>query len=388
MEAYDYGAETLAELPNVFQFPLPQGGFAGREFSFADLEMVSAAQLYTEGDRMMLNRALASSAAYDSPTPLARLLYIAQGVDPQTLESIPDPTYSDAIFFAVECQDYGYPGTTEKKRLREFFKAGDRVVPEIPRLGSLFYGDLPCVYWPDATTDLTRPEPLRAEGIPTLVLNATADPATPVSNAVSVYEHLDDGYLITQEGGPHVIFGWGNSCPDDLVTNFLVRGGMPAQRETVCPGVTVEEYVPIAPTEASGFVDLSDALGWLETEINYLSEYYYWDGYTDAQAGCTLGGTFGFRYNGIRNVFRFDECSFAEEFIITGRGGYNYDLDRFVLNITTQGRWVCDLRYVRTGWDVVLTGNCDGSPIDMQSRISSEYQDGHLVHPSGLSAHS
>ena len=66
--------------------------------------------MYTESDRMMFVRALAAYTANGTLVPLARLLYIDLGLDPQTLDVILDPYYSDAVFFGVECQDYGYPG--------------------------------------------------------------------------------------------------------------------------------------------------------------------------------------------------------------------------------------------------------------------------------------
>ena len=66
------------------------------------------------------------------------------------------------------------------------------------------------------------------------MLGATADPATPVGNGVAVYGRLDDGYLITQQGGPHVIFGRGNACPDDIVTAFLVKVRLTARSVRVC----------------------------------------------------------------------------------------------------------------------------------------------------------
>jgi pimeloyl-ACP methyl ester carboxylesterase len=370
IDAYDRAVDILKGGPVKYDFPLPQGGFAQRQLTLADLEVVAAGQMYTEADRMMFDRALASSASYNSAAPLARLLYLNLGVDPQTLAVIPDPSYSDAEFFGVECQDYGYPGNSPDEKVANYFAAGDQVVPSIPRLGSLFYGDMPCMFWPNATTNLSRPAPLTAPGIPTLVLNATADPATPLSNAISVYQRLQNGYLITQEGGPHVIFGWGNPCPDNLVTNFLVNGKAPAKRITTCPGVTVDDYVPISPTDASGFVNLLDALGWTETEINYLPEYYYWDGYTPTSVGCPLSGTLAFEATNVNN-FTLNNCSFANNFVMTGTGSYNANTDKFILTISTQGRWQCNITYTRTGVKTKITGNCDGKTVQMQGGMLS-----------------
>ncbi len=386
IKMYDFGQTKLKSAPALFDFPLPEGGFAPRQFTFADLEVVAAGQMYTEADRMMLDRAVASSIAYDSPNPMARLLYLNLGVDEQTLDVIPDPSYSDALFYAVECQDYGYPGTTPEEKARNYFEAGDKVVPAIPRLGSLFYGDLPCAFWPNATTNLTRPEHLVAAGIPTLVLNGTADPATPLSNAISVYSHLKNGYLITEEGGPHVIFGWGHACPDFQVTNFLVNGKVPLKRVTKCPGVTADDYVPISPVDASGFVNLLDAFGWTETEISYLPEYYYWDGFTPTQVGCPLGGTLAFEPNALGYpAYTLNACSFANDFIMTGTGLYNFDKDQFSLTITTEGRWQCSIKYTRTGVKTKITSTCTGTTVTAQGKAMLPVQNGKFAQPTIVS---
>ena len=145
------------------------------------------------------------------------------------------------------------PATTPDEKAELYLDAADPVEASIPRLASIIYGDLPCAYWPSATSDLTRPEYLTLEGVPTLVLGATADPATPVGNGINVYQHLADGYLITQTGGPHVIFGRGNDCPDALVTDFLVNDVVPADRETVCDGFVMDDYVQISPRLAGAF---------------------------------------------------------------------------------------------------------------------------------------
>jgi pimeloyl-ACP methyl ester carboxylesterase len=368
IQAYDALAARLSRQPISFKFPLPSGGFANRKFTFSDLEFVAASQMYGESDRMMFTRALAAYTSNADIVPLARLLYIDLGVDPQMLEVIPDPSWSDAIFYGVECQDYGYPGSSPEERAELYLDAADPIEASVPRLASVIYGDLPCAYWPHASSELTRPEYLVAEGIPTLVLGATADPATPVHHGIKVYEHLADGYLITQEGGPHVIFGYGNECPDALVTDFLVKDDVPAQRETICEGFVADDYALIAPRDASEFESLLEALTSIETEISYLPEYYYWDGFELASAGCTYGGVLSFAYNGSgsKSLFTLEKCAFTRNFIMTGNGFYNFNTDRFVLEVATTGRWQCDLRYVRNGDRIRITGKCNGQPIDRE----------------------
>ena len=362
---YDKLAAKLSKGPIAFRYPLPEGGFAKRQFTLSNLEYVATSQLYGESDRMMFNRALAAYASNADIIPLARLLYIDLAVDPQTLNVIPDPSYSDAMFYGVECQDYGYPGATPNEKAENYLKAVDPFESAIPRLASVIYGDLPCAYWPNATTDLTRPDYLFAEGVPTLVLGATADPATPISHGINVYEHLADGYLITTEGGPHVTFGYGNECPDALVTDFLVNDIVPAERETVCEGIVADDFVPVAPRSTRPFQAPAEIFSSIETEIYYLPEFFYWDGFTPTSVGCTYGGVFDFRANnaGTKYSFGFSRCELIANFSMSGKGSYNLENDRFVLDVKTTGRWICNLKYVRSGENINLSGKCNGKPI-------------------------
>jgi pimeloyl-ACP methyl ester carboxylesterase len=366
LKAYDKLASKLSRHPLSFRFPLPNGRFDKRQFALSDLEFVAASQMYGPADRMMFTRALAAYTSSADLIPLARLLYIDLAVDPQTLDVIPDPSWSDAIFYGVECQDYGYPGATPDEKAENYLKAVDSFETSIPRLSSIIYGDLPCAYWQDATMDLIRPAYLVAQGVPTLVLGATADPATPVNHGIQVYEHLADGYLITTEGGPHVTFGYGNECPDALVTNFLVNGVVPTERKTTCEGVVADEYVPVSPRTTRPFQSPFEILSTMETEIYYLPEFFYWDVSTPTSVGCTYGGVFDFRINnaGTRYIFGLDHCEFVANFSMTGKGSYNTENDRFVLEVKTTGRWACNLKYVRVGEKINLTGKCDGKSID------------------------
>lgn len=364
--AYDRLAALLDHRFISFKFPLPQGGFAHRTFAFTNLEFVAASQMYNEGDRMMFVRALAAFTSKGDIVPLARLLYLDLGVDPQTLEPIPDPTYSEAVYYGVECQDYGYPGHSPIDKADIYLATMDPFEFSIPRLASLLYADMPCMYWPNATTDLSRPDYLFAENVPTLVLGSTADPATPYGNGVSVYENLADGYLITQEYGPHVIFGRGNACPDELVIDFLVNDVVPAERETVCEGYLIDSHVPLAPRFAAAFGTPQNALSSVETEIYYLPEFYYWDGFTPTSVGCTYGGTLGFEPNetGTQIDFLLNKCAFTKNFVMTGAGFYDTENDRFVLTVAATGRWKCNLKYDRTGESITVTGKCNKKKIN------------------------
>jgi hypothetical protein len=249
------------------------------------------------------------------------------------------------------------------------------VEASIPRLASIFYGDLPCAYWPNPTSNLDRPDYLYAEGVPTLVLGATADPATPVGNGISVYQHLADGYLITQQGGPHVIFGRGNVCPDAIVTDFLVNDVVPAERETTCDGVVADDYVPIAPLNASEFKNPLKGLASAETEINYLPEYYYWDGLEPTSAGCAQGGILSFAFDGSVYDYTLNNCTFTNNFTMTGTGSYNPDTDTFLLKVATSGRWQCNLEYTRKDDNTKVKGKCDGKSV-----MQRDKEQGHRHH--------
>ena len=208
---YDALASQLEQSPISFEFTRSTGEVEQREYTFSDLESTSGF-LYSEAGRMIFLRALAAYSRDNTIVPLARVTYNALYLNPDTFEVFIDLSYSDAIYYGVTCRDYAEPGNTPEEQATNFIKEGDQTDASLPRLASVFYGDLPCVYWPYPQDD-SKPapfvEPFRGEGFPTLVLNATTDPATPYSGAQSVYSNLTDGYLVTEVGGPHVIFGWG-----------------------------------------------------------------------------------------------------------------------------------------------------------------------------------
>ncbi|MBL0347293.1 alpha/beta hydrolase [Candidatus Villigracilis affinis] len=345
--AYNKLSQRLKQEPIEFDFPLPSGGVAKRTFTFSDLETSATGYMYSETLRMMFLRALAAYSRNEDIVPMARILYNSLAIDPETLEAMIDPSYSDAIYYGVECQDYSYFSGTPEERGAALMQAGNEVEQTVPNFSSLFYGDIPCLFWPNAVENAARPAPLTADGIPTLVLGAIADPATPVSNGINVFRRLDDGYLVTQEGGPHVTYGVGSACVDAIVTEFMVNGQPPSERESTCEGVVADEFVPLLPLDAKDFSDPLEALSMIDDEIYYLPEYYYWDYFTPTSIGCPFGGVMSFEATDTSDSFSLEACSFTSGFSLTGSGLNNYDDGTFTLEVTVSGLKEGTLTYIR-----------------------------------------
>ena len=352
-EAYDQLLALLAEGPLTAQYPLPSGGFEERTFGLGDLEVVASGQMYSEDDRMMFLRALAAQSGRGDLVPLLRLLYLSLGIDAETEAVLEDPTYSDAIFYAVECLDYHYPGSTPEEKAQAFFTASADLNPG--RLGILFFGDLPCAFWPNAREDATRPVALVAPGTPTVVLGATADPATPYQQGVDVSGRLEEGHLISQQGGPHVIFGRGNECPDGAVTDFILESTVPEVTE--CEGDVVGYYITLLPISIDEFDSAETMLDSVEFEIFYMPEYYWWDTVTDMPTGCNQGGVITFTAEETTDGFLLEECVFMEGLTLTGDGSYNWDEDIFTLDVQI-GAADCLYSYQRSGEKYTVEDNC------------------------------
>jgi pimeloyl-ACP methyl ester carboxylesterase len=366
INAYNQLADALKQAPMPFDFPLPSGGVAQRSFTFSDLETSAASYLYSEGARMIFQRALAAYSRNQDLAPMARILYNSLVIDPETLAPLPDPSFSDAVYYAVECQDYGYFSGTPDQRAEAYLRAGDSQDISLPNFSSIFYGDFPCVFWPHANPNPARPAVLTAAGIPTLVLGATADPATPLSNGRDVFSRLADGYMVTETGGPHVIFGWGLGCVDNLVTETLVNDQFPAQRETTCQGKVSRAFEPLAPLNAAAFADPLAALSAVDDELYYLPEYYYWDQKTPTTIGCPFGGTFLFKTSKQGESYVLDKCAFSDGFVMTGSGSYVYNAGIFTLDVTVTGLQDGQLTYTRNDRGIrAVQGTYGGQAVDL-----------------------
>lgn len=232
--AYDELAQKLAQEPIAYDYPLSNGTTVQRFFTFNMLDYTTAYQLYAPYARMDFMRALAAAKAGDM-LPLVNLYYENTNIDASTGEYEGDPNFSDTMYYIVWCSDDVYYGGTSAERSAKLLEAGETLVGLIPRIDQdvLLLG-LTCAFWPSAPTRPENIPPLRVEGVPTFVLNATLDPATPFHEGKTVFENLANGYHLYVEGGPHGILGWGFRCPDQYIEDFLVNGRLPEQREIVC----------------------------------------------------------------------------------------------------------------------------------------------------------
>jgi len=156
---------------------------------------------------------------------------------------VPDPTFSDALFYAVECQDYDFvpEGGDPRAVLDEWLDVAEQQGIDQLRLGGTYYGDTACLFWPGAADapDFARPAPVTDPPYPVLVLGADTDPNTPFVGAEDVFRDLvpgagPDDAAVVQLGGPHVVYGRGDPCVDDPVNTFVTTGAVPGRPITVC----------------------------------------------------------------------------------------------------------------------------------------------------------
>ena len=232
--AYDELAQKLANGPIQYNYPLSNGSTVKRTFTFNMLDYTVSYQLYGLSSRMELMRAIAAAKAGDM-VPLAQLYYENTNIDPETEEYLGDASFSDTMYYVVWCSDDAYYSGTPDEREAKLMQEGQKLNGTLPRLDlDVLQLGLTCPFWPSAPSSPANLSPLKAEGVPTIVLNATLDPATPFHEGKSVFENLENGYHIYVEGGVHSIYGWGQTCPDQYIEDFLVDGKLPDQREIVC----------------------------------------------------------------------------------------------------------------------------------------------------------
>jgi pimeloyl-ACP methyl ester carboxylesterase len=124
--------------------------------------------------------------------------------------------------YAVNCLDHDDSIPTDQ--VPAHFKAFEKASPTFGR--AFAFGLSTCSQWPVQSGQHTVA--LHAVGAPPIVvIGTTRDPATPLAWAKALADELQSGRLITRDGDGHTAFQRGNSCVDDAVEGFLIKGIVP-----------------------------------------------------------------------------------------------------------------------------------------------------------------
>lgn len=381
--------ESLKGAAVTVDFPLPSGGFAERPFDY------NAFRLAVGGyDPRATLQALAAAARQDYLS-LLRLYYALSGIEPQLNQPAYQPDLYDlapalvgttpnvssssaGAYFNVDCADYQFFEGSPEERAQAFLAAGNQIETEFPVFSNRFYTDLPCVFWPTVGPQ-ERPEPFTGGRYPTFIINGTADTQTPIDNGYQVYQQLTNGYMITKRAGGHVNFGVGfgaPSCPDKILTDFLLARVLPGQREFLCPGYFLEDrYTPLAKPKASDYETPLALVQAVVHEIEMLPELQF-SAAPATLVGCPHGGVMGVGGDWFTRYLSFANCSLIEGFAMTGSGfnGFDFsgplDMTFFAvpsveLHITVTGEAEGQITYLQDGTagTVTIDGTYAGKPL-------------------------
>ena len=323
--AYDHLMARLQRTPEVVSYRDLTGQLGDHRLERASLEGAVGSLLYEPAGRALILRAIAASETGDD-VPIARL---ADLFGPGISLGV-----SSFAYHAVLCADYRVSPTPDTTDIGAVIEQGNASGALSTRTRSVYFAQLPCLYWPDQPTSAVRPPPLTDQPEPIFVLGATLDPITPIEMGRSIASRARDGYLIQSKGGPHVTFGRGNPCVDGPIVDFLLDGRLPPLRTTYCTDVVASQYIPVRRVDTPHYADALEFMRTVEDELFADPIYALWGGQGDLTIGCRFGGTVTIRASGNHDDFTFDGCAFARWMDLMGTGSYDLDHDSLQFDVT------------------------------------------------------
>ena len=364
-QVYDDLAARLAAGPATVSYTRADGTQVDRTLTASHLEASAFYALYSPEGRAEFLRALAAGGR-GNLVPLLQLGYSNLFIDPETEIGMEDAVWYGAAYYAITCTDYDSGPGAPDDRARRILDEARALAPDAPRLLRSYYIErLACAYWPQQGP-ATRPQPYAGGDWPTLVLNGSNDPITPVSMAYSVLDDARNAYGIFMAGGPHVIWGRGLPCPDNIVQALLLDGTLPAAREQVCEKDPIGAYTPLTLTDA-GSADAFTVARAIETELMAYIPLLSWDGDHPTSFGCPLGGTVLATPSDQGTDFTFADCRFWPDVSFSGSAtevSLDDPDDGITMTLRISGTHTGDLTYLHRTTDEAfsLTGTWNGQP--------------------------
>lgn len=365
--AFDILQTRLAAGPITVDYPLSDGSTAPRVLDGSFLNTSAFNNLYSSGGRSWFLRVLAAANRGDL-VPLLRDSYLESSIDIETNQPIPseDEGYYPAAYYAIVCEDWT-EGTDPDVQINRIAAATQSMTASLPRFLDSYFQELSiCARM---ALPPSRPRaPFVGGDYPTLILNSSTDPITPVDQAYSVFERSQNASLIVLEGGPHVVWRMDYPCAEIAVVRLLLEGELPDAPVQICETDFTGTYIPLSlppfPLDPlwlarSTLIEMDSDL----TFLGYAMDY-------DAVSGCTRGGTVEAIETEDGADLIFDACSYWDGISVSGEGtitGEDYEIDRMVLNLTvTQGAFdIGEVEYhqdwtTETDW---IAGNWNGAPV-------------------------
>ncbi len=312
-------ARRLKQGPIELDFPLGDGTTVKRQLTGAMLEANAFYALYGPDDRAAFLRVLAA-ASRDQLLPMLRLAYSTLVIDPTTEQGVADPSWFGAAYYAITCLDYTEGGEDREANARQIMAEAKAFAERAPLLTRVYFAErLACAFWPNRG-DTQRPAPFAGGDYPTMILNADTDPITPITMSYDVLDHVKNGYMVAMEGGPHVIWGRGLSCPDEIVYSLLFDGTLPEAKEQICSQDFIGAYEPLTLTDAAQAAAPIQVAQALQTELEQSPEVYNWDGSETLALGCDYGGTLEVSAAEEGTAYSFAKCAWWPGLVLDGTG--------------------------------------------------------------------
>ena len=366
-QAFEILQDRLSAGSIMVDYPLADGGTAPRELDLAFLQTSAFNNLYSPGGRSWFLRVLAAASRGDM-VPLLRDSYYESSIDIESNEPISDEDegFYGAAYYAIVCEDWT-EGQDPDAQIARVLHDTEMMAAELPRFLDTYFQELSiCARM---AVPASEPRPAFVGGdYPTLVLNSSTDPITPIDQAVAVYNRSENAALIVLEGGPHVVWRMDYPCIESAVVRLLVDGEMPDAPIQVCQTDFVAPYVPLSvppmPLDPlwlarSVLVEMDMDLAFLGYAMDY-----------DAVSGCTHGGTVEAVETEEGALLTFNECSYWNGIAVTGEGtmtGQDYEIDHInlTLSVMVNTENTGQIDYSQDWWTGTdwISGTWNGQPI-------------------------